>query len=190
MRLLSERLAIAMLICIVSCGGNVESDNGEKQDTPEEKSSVSLEPLKNPCELLSSSEIESIDRFEKASEGNLHKASGDTYKQCDFSVDERQLGIIFRRLSEKEIELKKLERNYEFYLKQDAYTEVQGVPGDQAMYSYSEATVPSGTNYSYSLQWRYGNHTERQIGITYANDEQNPKDMLKPLLEMANKMED
>ena len=169
--------------------GNAQSDNGEKQDEPEKTSSVSIEPLKDPCTLLSSSEIESLDGFEKSSAGNLHKASGDTYKQCNFLVDKKQLGIIFRRLSQKEIELKKLESNYEFYLKQDAYTEVQNTPGDQAIYSYTKTTVPSGTNYSYSLQWRYGNHTERQIGLTYANEEQDPKDILKPLLQMAKNLE-
>ncbi len=189
MRVFSESLILVMLLCTTSCGGSAESDNGEKPEPPKETSSISIDPLKDPCELLSSTEIESIDGFEKSSEGRLHKASGDTYKQCNFLVDERQLGIIFRRLSQKEIELKKLERNYEFYLKQVAYSEVQNAPGDQAIYSYSETTVPSGTNYSYSLQWRYGNHTERQIGITYSNDEQNPTEMLKPLLEMARKME-
>ncbi len=189
MRLLSECLILTMALCITSCGGNAQSDNGEKQDEPEKTSSVSIEPLKDPCTLLSSSEIESLDGFEKSSKGNLHKASGDTYKQCNFTVDEKQLGIIFRRLSQKEIDLKKLESNYEFYLKQDAYSEVQNAPGDEAFYSYTETTVPSGTNYSYSLQWRYGNHTERQIGITYANDEQNPKDILKPLVQMAKIME-
>jgi hypothetical protein len=100
------------------------------------------------------------------------------------------MGIVFRRLNEREIEGKKLERNYTFYLKQDSYSEVQNAPGDQAIFSSSETTVPSGTNYTYTLQWRYGNHTERQIGMTYSNDAQDPEALRGALVEMAQKMED
>ena len=189
MRVLSEGLILLMLLCFISCGETADSDNVEKQETPEETAPVSIESLKNPCELLSRSEIESIDGFEKSSECNLHKASGDTYKQANFLVDDRKLGIVFRRLSEKEIERKKLESDYDFYLKQDTYSEVPNAPGDQAIFSYSETTVPSGTNYTYSLKWRYGNHTEREIGITYSNDEQDPEEMMKPLVAMAKIME-
>jgi len=189
MKRLSECLVLVMFLCVTSCGGNTESSTGEQRDTPEEKPSVSPESLKNPCELLSSSEIESIDGFEKSSEGSLHKASGKTYKQCDFSVDDRLLSIIFRRLSQKETDLKKLESNFEFYLKQDAYSEVQNAPGDQAMYSFRKSETPSGMTYSYLLQWRYGNHTERQIGISYVNDEQEPDVIRERLVEIANKLE-
>ena len=189
MRVFSESFILVLLLCLTACSGSAESDPGEKQDPPKEKAAVSIEPLKNPCELLSPTEIESIDGFEKSSECNLHKASGETYKQANFLVDERQLGIVFRRLSEKEIERKKLESDYDFYLKQDTYSEVPNAPGDQAIFSYSETTVPSGTNYTYSLKWRYGNHTEREIGITYSNDEQDPEEMMKPLVAMAKIME-
>jgi len=189
MRALTEGLILIIILCLTSCGGNAESTTGDKQDPPKETLSTSVEPLKNPCELLSPTEIESFDGFEKSSECNLHKASGETYKQANFLVDERQLGIVFRRLSEKEIERKKLESDYDFYLKQDTYSEVPNAPGDQAIFSYSETTVPSGTNYTYSLKWRYGNHTEREIGITYSNDEQDPEEMMKPLVAMAKIME-
>lgn len=189
MRAFTKSLVLILLLCLTSCGGNAESTTGEKPDPPKEVASTSAEPLKNPCEVLTRTEIESIDGFNTSSEGKLHKASGDTYKQCNFLVDEKQLGVVFKRLSQKEIELKKLESNYAFYLKQDTYSEVQNAPGDQAIFSYSETTVPSGTNYSYSLQWRYGNHTERQIGITYSNAKQNPGDVLQPLVAMAKKME-
>jgi len=190
MKRLSECVIMIMFLSVTSCNGNTESVNSQERDAPEEKLSISPEPLKNPCELLSSSEIESIDGFEESSEGSLHKASGETYKQCDFSVDNRQLGIIFRRLNQKEIDLKKLESNFEYYLKQDAYSEVQNTPGDQAIYSSRKTETPSGVSYSYLLQLRYGNHTERQIGLSYLNDEQEPDVILKRLVEIANKLEE
>ena len=189
MKLLSEWLIIVKVFCVISFVGSIDNTNDTKLDKLEERASTSLDPLKDPCELLSSKEIESIDGFKKSSDGSLHKASGDTYKQCDFLVDKNQLSIVFRRLSQKEIDLKKLESGYEFYLKQDAYSEVQNVPGDQAIYSHNTKTTPSGTFYSYLLQWRYGNHTEHQIGITYSKGEQNPDDILKALVVMANKLE-
>ena len=174
---------------VASFQTNVVLDSDEQWEILEEEMSISQEPLKDPCKLLSSAEIESTDGFENSSEGILHKASGNTYKQCDFLVDKRQMGVVFRRLNQKEIELKKLESNYKFYLKQDAYTEVENVPGDQAMFSFTQTKSPSGVKYAYSLQWRYGNHTERKIGISYA-DEQNRSDVLSSLVELANKLED
>lgn len=190
MSVLKNSFILFIVFFLTSCGGTAASDTADNKPEPtKETPSVSVDPLKNPCELLSRAAIESIDGFTTSSEGRLHQASGDTYKQCNYTVDGHPLGIIFRRLSQKEIELNKLENNYAFYLKQAAYSEVPIAPGDQAMFSYRETTGPSGTNTAYSLQWRYGNHTERHIEMTYSKDKPDPKELLKRLLEMAREME-
>ena len=189
MSILKNSFILFIGFFLTSCGGTAASDTADKPEPTKETPSTSIDPLNNPCELLSRAAIESIDGFTSSSEGRLHPASGDTYKQCNYTVDGHPLGIIFRRLRQKEIDIKKLETNYAFYLKQDAYSDVPNAPGDQALFSFRETTGPSGTSTAYSLQWRYGNHTERQIEISYTTDAPDRNEVLPRLLEMAREME-
>jgi len=190
MSVLKNSFILFIVFFLTSCGGTAASDTADKTQPTKEAPSTSIDPLKDPCELLSRAAIESIEGFTTSSEGRLHKASGDTYKQCNYTVDGNPVGVIFRRLRQKEIDINKLETNYAFYLKQDAYSDVPNAPGDQAMFSERETTGPSGTSTAYSLQWRYGNHTERQIEISYTTDAPAPREVLPRLLEMAREMED
>jgi hypothetical protein len=189
MSLLKNSFILFIGFFLISCGGTAASDTTDKPEPTKETPSTSIDPLKDPCELLSRTAIESIDGFTTSSEGRLHQASGDTYKQCNYTVDGHPVGIIFRRLSQKEIDIKKLENNYAFYLKQEAYSDVPNAQGDQALFSERETTGPSGTSAAYLLQWRYGNHTERQIEISYSTDAPSRAEILAQLLEMARKME-
>ena len=186
-----------VLLCFTACGSGDNAQSTKQAGTSTEEVVVANqkpEPLKNPCELLLRTELEAIEGFQKSTNGSLHKGSGDTYKQCDFSLNyddkNAHLTIIFRRLNDRQIEVKKLERDYDFYLKQDGYTAVPNTSGDQAYYNHKATDIPSGKDHSYCLQLRYGNHTEYQIALNYGNDAQDSETVLKRLLTIAKKLEE
>ena len=150
----------------------------------------STEALKDPCALLSSSFITSIDGFKKSNDGRKNLISSDTWKVCDFLVDNNFLSVSLKRYDDRIIERKGVESTYQRILKtQDQLTraEVPNAPGDQAIYTYGKTNTP-GKPYNFLLQWRYGNHTEGQISISYGK-KQDADDMLNRLIKLAEKLD-
>ena len=196
MKLIHTTLFLVVLFGLAACGGASNSQSDKGSDTPADQpvTATALEPLKDPCVLLSSADIVSIDGFEKSTDGGLHMGSGDTYKQCDYSIDNGDknvhLTVVFKRSNERQIEASRLEKDYEFYLKQDGYAAVSGAPGDDAIFNHRTSDVPSGKDHLYMLQVRYGNHTEYQIALAYGNDEQNADEVTRRLLAIAQKLDE
>lgn len=191
-RLLSNSLMLLTLLCVASCSsGGSQSQNEEESDVPADKTpSTTLEPIKDPCELLSRSDLESIEGFQQASEGRTNAISNDTWRVCDFMVDNRNLSVSLKRYDARMIETKGLESYYQDILKTEnefIKAEAQNAPGDQAIYTYGKTNLP-GSPYKYLLQWRYGNHTEGMISINIGS-EQNSDSMLKRLVGIAEKLD-
>ncbi|MFK8044045.1 MAG: hypothetical protein AB8B72_01020 [Crocinitomicaceae bacterium] len=179
----------SLVILFISCGGEKQSKITEKSSNTtiqEVTPSANLKPIKDPCEALSSSSITSIEGFQKSSEGTPNLASSETWRICDFLVDNKNLSVSIKRHSNRTIETKGLESSYQKSLEiEDKLTriEAKSTPGDQSIYTYGR----KGVIYSYMLQWRYANHTEGIISISFP-EEQDADDLLRKLSDISMKL--
>lgn len=142
-----------------------------------------LNPVEDPCDLLTPKKLTSIYGIKTASEGRANLANSETWRICDFIVDKRNMSVSLKRHSDRIIERKGLERSYQSTLEiKDKFsrTEVDGAPGDQTIFIHGQ----KGPIYSYSLQWRYANHTEGMIAISFPK-KQKADEVLRKLKAIA-----
>jgi len=188
MKLFSKSILLLALLCLIACGEESKTNTAtEPKTVAEAPAQTTLEALKDPCEILTKADMESIEGFQEVSEGKANLASSDTWKICDFTVNRRGMGVSLKRYNQRIIETKGVERTYQKNLAiEDELTrrEVPSAPGDQAIYTYGH----KGLNHTYVLQWRYENHTEGMISISFG-DEQNADAILKQLVAVASKLD-
>ncbi|MEO1805933.1 MAG: hypothetical protein AAFU33_14030 [Bacteroidota bacterium] len=169
MKILAKVFVLSTVLCFFSCSseGQSQTTTTTEPETIAVETSSTIDPLKDPCEALSGADIVAINGFRASTDGTTNMASSDTWRICDFVVDKRNLSVSLKRYDDRIIETQGVERTYQKILEtQDELSreEVKDAPGDQAIYTYGR----KGPIFSYVLQWRYANHTEGMIAISYA----------------------
>lgn len=194
MRLFKYLSFVFMIMVLARCGGG-QSTGDQATETNnaavEVKPAITLPTLKDPCEILSAADITALGGFQTSNDGKANLISSDTWKVCDFLVDKKGLSISLKRYDDGIIERKGVASTYQKILAmEDDLTriEVPNAPGDQAIFTYGQTNNP-GRPYSYLLQWRYGNHTEGQMTMTYS-DKQKADELLSRLVKIAEKLDE
>lgn len=179
---------------LISCGSE-ETDTPESniadnstEESIEAETTESKAPLGNPCQL-SASEIAAIIGWEDYNESAPNSMNSETLQACDYSSNSSgYLGVVFQRHDDSNPEGRYLERSFKRGLennKEDMTTKaVSNGFGDETIYTFGK----NGPNYVYKIQWRFGNHTEKEISWQ-ATSERNSEETLSQLMAIANKLQ-